>query len=425
MSSSQKKSKNTEVVQKNYIGAFMKYRRQGREMLKYPRLGRLFIFILCLCALFSRDSYAVADQISEKAREKYDNGVYYYLSGDYRGAIENLTDAMLICPRFCGAYYALGLSYLKIGQPKPAKEYFLRAIELNPFYAEAYQGLGDALYESSSSDDSASLDAIGAWEKALELETERDDSLILLLRIVKGNYLTGELDAAEKACRLALNVNPNSMEAHFAMGQIEETQGRIDMALREYREAISGDPNYLPAYGAIGDIYYLHNEIPETIRMYEKILAIDSSNCRAIRKLLKLYEIMMANAARIRDSSFYIAEQAAGNQSVPWLEGRNRAATDSAMREIFNLRGEKSIHLAKDVRDSLAIPGFLGSRLRELHMLIMVRDRDASSLYRYSEFLHVLVMVLNEKRNALLAKAPNHISNCIIGADLPYPIPGN
>ena len=71
---------------------------------------------------------------------------------DYAAAVENYKAATRLAPFDAGAFYNLGVAYLRLGRTDPAKRseplneamrLFREAIELKPGHAPAHQELGD------------------------------------------------------------------------------------------------------------------------------------------------------------------------------------------------------------------------------------------------------------------------------------------
>lgn len=69
-------------------------------------------------------------------------GVYKVLIGDYRGAIENLTQAIQRNPNNAKAYSNQGLARAALGDQRRAIEDFNQALRLDPELATAYYNRG-------------------------------------------------------------------------------------------------------------------------------------------------------------------------------------------------------------------------------------------------------------------------------------------
>jgi DNA-binding winged helix-turn-helix (wHTH) protein/tetratricopeptide (TPR) repeat protein len=113
-----------------------------------------------------------------------------------------------------------------------------RAIEINPSYATAYQWL--AFVELSQGRCAQAKGAIG---RAQELDPL---SLIIATDDAHVDYYCGDLAAAERKVRAALELDGNFAQAHGVLGGVLVEQGRFTEALREYgeMERLSGPPTH-------------------------------------------------------------------------------------------------------------------------------------------------------------------------------------
>jgi adenylate cyclase len=119
---------------------------------------------------------------------------------------------------------------------------FDRAIEIDPNFARAYAGLADCssflyMYWDSSN---ANLEAADASSKrALELDPESAEAhtsrgVALTLR---QNY-----DAAHHEFETAIKLNPKLYEAHYFYGRACLTEGKLEEAILHYRDAWRARP---------------------------------------------------------------------------------------------------------------------------------------------------------------------------------------
>jgi TolB-like protein/Tfp pilus assembly protein PilF len=98
-----------------------------------------------------------------------------------------------------------------------AIEFFQKALAIDPHYALAYAGLGDA-YERRYY-----YDFPPAW-----------------------------VDSAVTVSRQAITIDPNLAEGYKALGSALQTKGEVRNALELYKKAVSLNPNYAPAINNIG-----------------------------------------------------------------------------------------------------------------------------------------------------------------------------
>lgn len=144
-------------------------------------------------------------------------------------------------------------------QNKNSRQYFEKAIQLQPDYAAAWGGIADTyiadVAEGNVPPDPSLQKGAEAARKAVEL----DDSSAEAHHALAASYLFGSWDwrKAEKESLRALELNPDLAEAHHLHSFILIVSQRPDDALLEEKRAMELDPFAEP--WALGDIYiYLH-----------------------------------------------------------------------------------------------------------------------------------------------------------------------
>jgi non-specific serine/threonine protein kinase len=117
-----------------------------------------------------------------------------------------------------------------------AREMFTRAIEIDPGYARAYAGLADCCSFVQF-----------YWDPS-----------------------EANLRQADEASRKALELDPESAEAHAARGHAISLTGNYEEAKREFQAAIRLDPQLYEAYYFHGRSCFIHGELDEARRMFEQ-----------------------------------------------------------------------------------------------------------------------------------------------------------
>ncbi len=149
-----------------------------------------------------------------------------------------------------------------------AVEAYGKAIELRPFYAEAFVGLGDAKAAKSDIDG-----AIGAYQKALVFNPVNPRVHMSLGKIYyaeKGLYY--ESVAAYKR---AIDLDPHSVEARMGLGEVYEDKGLYKEALEEYRRVIDLEAKHT---GAMYNLALVYEKVDprEAIAQWERYIALAS-----------------------------------------------------------------------------------------------------------------------------------------------------
>jgi adenylate cyclase len=131
-----------------------------------------------------------------------------------------------------------------------AQQLFTKALELDPQYAEAYAGLGDAKYQDWfyvwSPELAQSLDeALQAGNAAIAL----DDSLPVAHTTLGEVYLwKKQHDQAVFEAERAVTMAPSNADSHFYLGSILIFAGEPDRAISFIEQAMRLNPRYPPAY---------------------------------------------------------------------------------------------------------------------------------------------------------------------------------
>jgi tetratricopeptide (TPR) repeat protein len=130
-----------------------------------------------------------------------------------------------------------------------AVEAYAKAIELRPFYADAYVGLGDA--------------------KAAK----------------------GDVDGAISAYQKALVYNPVNPRVHLSLGKIYYSEkGLYYESVNAYKHAIDMDPTSVDARMGLGDVYEDKGLYKEAIVQYRRVIELDTKHSGARYNLALVYE---------------------------------------------------------------------------------------------------------------------------------------
>jgi TolB-like protein/DNA-binding winged helix-turn-helix (wHTH) protein len=125
-------------------------------------------------------------------------------------------------------------------EKREAAEYFQQAIDADPNFAPAYNGLAHAhrgLIWPSSQD--ANI-ATKAAERAVALEPSLSDAHKSLGEI---KFSAWNWSGSEQEYRRAIALNPNNADAHEWLGMLLDTTGRLDEGWKEQQTAQELDPN--------------------------------------------------------------------------------------------------------------------------------------------------------------------------------------
>jgi len=172
-----------------------------------------------------------------------------------------------------------------------ALEQFRRALELDPGFALAEAGRGEALWRRYENTKVASwvVAARQACERALTLEETLAEPHICLGTLFNG---TGEHEKAVEEFQRALERDPHSGLAYRGLAAAQERLGKAAEAERTYRRAIELRPGDWAGYSWLGVFYYRQGRYPQAAEMFEKIVALTPDNARGHYNLGGVYHLM-------------------------------------------------------------------------------------------------------------------------------------
>jgi len=224
--------------------------------------------------------------------------------------------------------------YTKIGIIK-SREYFQKAIELDPNYALAYSGLADSYELREYTGEPANAEGRRAALKALALDDELAEAHVSLGLVSVGAW---DWATAEKEYKRAIELSPSYSRAHhnygvylIAMGrpadalvETEQAQrfdpagvvtasnigglfcqlGQHERGVATAKEALALDPNIVPAYYWLAWCYLQQGRYPETIAAMKEARLLKVTAPRILGSLAYAYA-----ASGDRDSALGIVEE--------------------------------------------------------------------------------------------------------------------
>ena len=160
------------------------------------------------------------------------------------------------------ASLGMGLFYSDWDKAGAEKE-FLRAIELDPNYANAHHWYGELLSVTGRHQE-----AILQAKRALEIEPL---SLIMNTWMARRYYFGRQFDAASEQCRKTLELNGDFAPARYQMGLIDIEQKNYGAAIAEFQKAkeLSGGATIYNAALARG--YAASGRKDQALKIYEQL----------------------------------------------------------------------------------------------------------------------------------------------------------
>ena len=184
------------------------------------------------------------------------------------------------------------------GGYEKSREYFNRALQLDPEYADAMVGLAEIYIPGDPA--AARALALRALEFNGNLGTAH--TIIGLVKVADWDFASAELEF-----KRAIELEPNSVKAHSWYGVFLAEIGRSNDGIRELKIAESLDPLALDVQADIGLVLYLARRYDEAEQVLQRVVRQDPSMAVAHRHLVRIYaarqqipeyitEIVKANA---------------------------------------------------------------------------------------------------------------------------------
>ena len=196
--------------------------------------------------------------------------------------------------------YWRGRFFLEKRNPLKAIAEFRQAIDLDPNYALAYAGLADAYRAqattTSGSDDELFENARVSINKALVLDQNLSDSHTSLAQLKY--YYYWDWEGAEHSFKRALELDPNSVNAHQFYARLLATLGRYGEALAEVEKARELDPRSADLAVPLFAILEKQGRYDEALKALETSLQMDKDASVAQRAVGKIH-LLKGEYARV------------------------------------------------------------------------------------------------------------------------------
>ncbi len=211
------------------------------------------------------DIFAVQDSISEKVAAALK---IRFGNAEKKRPTENVEAYQLYMK---GRYHALNLTRAETDK---GIAYFQQAIEIDPNYALAYVGLAQAYPPM------ALTSGVPSWEvmpkaKAAALRAIEIDDTLAEAHTALGFILffyDWDWQAAENQYLRALELNPNSAEAHFGYAHLLSNTGRHEQALAEIKLSRELNPVALATNALEGQILFFAGRSDEALDRLNKTI---------------------------------------------------------------------------------------------------------------------------------------------------------
>ncbi|KAI0350264.1 TPR-like protein [Trametes cingulata] len=162
----------------------------------------------------------------------YHRGQVLFIMNEFGDAAENYTKSTELDDKFVFSHIQLAVAQYKSGNLANSMATFRRTLKAFPDRSEPQNYYGELLL-----DQQRYPDAIEKFDRAIEIERAKPPPMNVLPLVNKGLALfqwKQDVEAAEKCCQEALEIDPECEAAVATLAQLSLQQGKIDVALKMF-----------------------------------------------------------------------------------------------------------------------------------------------------------------------------------------------
>jgi len=181
-----------------------------------------------------------------------------------------------------------GENQMKAGEARAAREYFRRALELNPTFDQAAMSLGRAAYDAEENSE-----AVNAYQLALKLNPH---NFLSRLGLAKVYWRLKRFSEAANEQREVLRTHPQFAEAHADYGVTLVQQKKFEEALPLLLKGLEMGYREATVYNFLGNAYIALGRRAEGLKAYEQSVSLDPNYPTPLINLAILYDEMGEHA---------------------------------------------------------------------------------------------------------------------------------
>ena len=149
-----------------------------------------------------------------------------------------------------------------------------------------------------------------------------------ILQQGKAHHRAGDLHAAERLYRQAVEIDADSLEAHYLLGTVSHALGRPDAAVAELSRAVQLRPEFAEAHHHLGVVFTQQGKLDDALACYRRAIELKPEEANAHLNLGVLYDLYLSQPQKALDEFERYIELAGENKQVAgWVvELRKRVA---------------------------------------------------------------------------------------------------
>jgi superkiller protein 3 len=240
--------------------------------------GTVWIVGVLLCLALT-----AAGQDNPEAELIFNAGLSLLKEGRPELAREEFLRAIKKDPKNCYFQKALGVAYLQENKVQDAIVAFRKALDLNPYYADARNDLGTALILSGNRE-AGKKELLRAYDEAMNPTPELTARNLGRAFLSEKNY-----EQALAWFRKSAQRNPRYPDGHIGVADTLIAMGRVDEAVTGLESAVLVTSDNPDVVLALGEAYYRAGRFADAQKRLDPISKQDPTSARARRaaELLK------------------------------------------------------------------------------------------------------------------------------------------
>ena len=201
--------------------------------------------------------------------------------GDYVEALKEYETASQLDPRSPYILEQAAELALEVGRPDKALEFSTRYIDTEPKSAKARILLGQVHWARGET-----VEAQKDFEMALQLEPKSSEAMFALAHLLSAQ----SPDKAKRYFQKYLDNNPdNAAEAHYQIALVNQRQGLLDDAVSHLKSALELEPENPQGHYALAQVFEVKKDTDAALGEYQTLLEMEPEDLGLIDHVGELY----------------------------------------------------------------------------------------------------------------------------------------
>ncbi len=258
------------------------------------------------------------------------------------------------------AYAVAAFIFNRHGRTSEATECWNKALEVNPYFAPSYCGLGIVAADKGEYEE-----AVKKLRRAIELDPWLGRAHSLLVDVL---LRQGQAEKALTAARDYVRRFPESGDSHYWLGQTCMDLGEYDEARKSHEAAVRFDPAYTAAYSSLATACARLGEREQAREYREKFAVLKEKDLQEDRGRSREYRDLptqqqLAASYHLAAGNVHVAFGDPKKAEAHWLRGAAVAPQRTGCREALVAFYERQ--------------GSLFAAMQQLNALIALEPRNA------------------------------------------------